>query len=74
MLVQRFRLQEKGPVIIPLPHVLCKAQMVATSRCLMLYILSRFFDSVWRESYTDVLFGGIRTPWAFSISASKKTS
>jgi hypothetical protein len=29
-LVQGFRLQEKGPAIIPLPHVLCKAQMVAS--------------------------------------------
>jgi hypothetical protein len=32
------------------------------------------FDSTLPRSYTDVLFGGIRTPWAFSISASKKTS
>jgi hypothetical protein len=32
------------------------------------------FDSTKPRSYTDVLFGGIRTPWAFSISVSKKTS
>jgi hypothetical protein len=59
VLVQGFRLQEKSPVIIPLPHALCKAQTAPARRSLMLYTLRRFFDSTWRQSYTDVLFGGI---------------